>query len=61
MNEIVELSATLIQIFLLTWFISNFFGYKYTGVRAKIGFLCCYAVVIAETMFINKIVVYDSF
>lgn len=61
MNEIVELSATLIQIFLLTWFISNFFGYKYTGARAKIGFLCCYAVVIAETMFINKIVVYDSF
>lgn len=61
MEEIVELSATLIQIFVLTWFVSKFFGSKYGGARAKIGFLCCYGAVIAETVFINKIVVYDSF
>lgn len=55
-----ELTQNLVQTFVMTAFLSAFFGCKYEGAKRNIGFICVWLVVFAEISFINKIVLYDG-
>lgn len=61
MGTYVELFSNLLQTFILTWFISNFFGYKYGRKTSIIGFIFALLIIFAEISFINLIIVYDGF
>ena len=56
-----ELAASAVQTFLLSWFITNFFGLKYNKFISLIGFITVWIPLFLEISFINRIVVYDSF
>ena len=56
-----ELLANLVQIFIWTWFITRFFGFKHNGISLKLGFIIMWFTGFAEISFINHIVVYDGF
>lgn len=55
-----ELTQNLVQTFVMTAFLSAFFGCKYEGAKRNIGFICAWLIVFAEISFINKIVLYDG-
>ncbi len=61
MGNIVELSASLIQMFLWTWFITKTFGFKKDNYTSKIIFAVMWLTSFLEIAFINKIAVYDGF
>jgi len=60
MGTYVELLSNLLQTFILTWYISKFFGYKHDGVLRKIGFFSAWIIIFLEISFINSIIVYDG-
>ena len=61
MGIYIELISNLIQMFILSWFISKFFGCKYDGTIKKISFLIVWLITFFEISFINSIIVYDGF
>ena len=60
MGTYVELFSNLLQTFILTWFISNFFGYKYEGLIKGIGFLSAWIITFAELTLVNRLIVYEG-
>ena len=60
MGIFIELLSNLVQTFILAWFISNFFGYKYEGIKRKIGFAFVWIITFAELTFVNSIIVYEG-
>ncbi len=55
-----ELTATVLQNFLITWFISKYCGYKYEGIKRYIGFFFMWAADCIIVTVINKYVAYDG-
>lgn len=60
MNIVVELTANLLQMFIWTWFMTSFFGGKYSGFIHKLGIISVSLITFLEISFINHIVVYDG-
>ena len=61
MINYIELISNLLQMFILTWFISDFFGYKYSRKKSISGFITVWILTFLEISFINSIIVYDGF
>ena len=61
MDSFVEISCNVIQMFIWTWFITEFFGTNRSPILAKIGFILAWLITTLEITFINHIVVYDGF
>ncbi len=59
MKQIIELSATIVQMFIWVWFIRKFFTPKFSGTD-RIFALITVAIVCAEVSFMNKIMVYEG-
>ena len=60
MGTYVESLSSLLQTFILTWFISKFFGYKYGRKTSIVGFVLALLIIFAEISFINLIIIYDG-
>ena len=60
MANICELSANLIQNFLMIWFISNFCGYKYSGIKKIFGFIAILFFGVVVISIINHFTDYDG-
>lgn len=60
MGIYIELGSNLLQTFILTWFISNFFGYKYTGFLRRFGFAVAWLIVFLEISYLNSIIAYEG-
>lgn len=60
MGIYIELGSNLLQTFIITWFISNFFGYKYSGFIRHLGFVAVWLSVFAEISFFNSIIAYEG-
>lgn len=60
MQTVIELTSNLIQTFIWTWFISKFFGSKFTGIIKYTGFIITWLLIFAELSWINYIVIYDG-
>lgn len=61
MDKFIELSANLIQMFIWTWFMTAFFGFKRSGFASKVGFLLMWMAAFLEISYINHIIDYDGF
>ncbi len=61
MDNVIELVSNLIQSFILTMFISGFFGCRFDGIKKYLGYSLNILMIFVLTSFINKIVVYDGF
>jgi len=61
MGNLIELTASFIQIFIWDWFITKTFGFKNDNNISKIGFVVMFITAFLEISFINRIVVYDGF
>lgn len=61
MDNIIELLSNLIQMFLWTWFISDFFGFKNKGNTCKIKFVAMWIAAFVIITYINSAVIYDGF
>ena len=60
MDIFIELTATIMQNFLIIWFISGYCGYKYNGIKRYISFGI---ILLADCVFvsiINKFISYDG-
>lgn len=57
-GNIIELVVNIVQMFIWTWFITAFFGYKKSSY--KIGFFVTWIVITSEITFINRIIPYDG-
>lgn len=57
-GEVIETTATIIQILIWSWFITKFFGFK--SDKYKAGYWIVSAIVIVEIVFINHIIPYDG-
>ena len=60
MERYIELTSNLVQMIILTWFVSKFFGYKYNRGFNLIGFIVVCLVAFIEISFINSIMIYDG-
>lgn len=60
MGKAFELFANLVQMFIWTWFLTEFFGRKKSGHSGKWGFVLTWLITFFEISFINNIVVYDG-
>ena len=60
MMNVCELLANLIQIFLWTWFVTEYFEFKKQNVIYRLGFLIVWILCFVEISFINQIIVYDG-
>ncbi len=60
MGTYVELLSNLLQMFILAWFITKFFGCKYCGAAKIVAFLFVWFATFIEISFINSITVYDG-
>ena len=59
MDIFIELTATIMQNFLIIWFISGYCGYKYNGIKRYISFGI---ILLADCVFvsiINKFISYE--
>lgn len=61
MGNMIELVSNFAQSLILTWFISEFFGCKFSGFKKYAGYAINTLIIFVETSFINKFVVYDGF
>lgn len=61
MDKFIELSANFIQMFIWTWFMTAFFGFKRSGFASKVGFLLMWMAAVIEITYINHIAGYDGF
>lgn len=61
MEIIFEMSASLLQIYIWTWFITSFLGFKTEKYFNKFVFVIMWGVAFSQIYFINKIVLYDGF
>ena len=60
MNTVIEWAATIIQNFLIVWFISNYCGYKFDGTKR---YVCFGIILAADCIFIdiiNRFTPYDG-
>lgn len=60
MGRAFELFANFVQIFIWTWFMTKFFGFKKSGRSGIFGFVITWLLTFFEISFINNIVVYDG-
>ncbi len=60
MGTYVELLSNLVQTFILTWFISTFFGFKYDGLIKGIAFLSVWIITFVELTLVNRLIVYEG-
>ena len=56
-----ELFINFVQMFVWTWFMTSFFGFKRNNQSSKIAFVIMWVVAFFEISYINHIVVYDGF
>lgn len=61
MEKTFELASNLLQIFILVWFITKYFGTKLSRNYSNIAFLIIWIIAFLETSFINYLVAYDGF
>lgn len=61
MDKFIELSANFIQMFIWTWFMTAFFGFKRDGFSAKFGFILMWLAAVIEITYINYVATYDGF
>lgn len=62
MKTLFEITSTLLQLVIWTWFITKFLGFKNDNCKTyKYGFLIMCITAFVQTHFINQIVLYDGF
>ena len=61
MINYIELISNLVQMLILIWFISDYFGYKRSRKKSVLGFIFVWMLTFFEISFINSIIVYDGF
>jgi len=59
-ESIFEIGASMAQVFLMVWFMSNFCGYKYDGVRKYIGFISVFLFDFLFITYITSFIIYDG-
>lgn len=60
-SNMFELFINFVQMFVWTWFMTSFFGFKKNTRSSKIAFVIMWLVAFFEISYINHIVVYDGF